>query len=135
MMGKSVAWYIKLSLSFILVFGTWNPLGYDIVHNLTGMDLTNLLSWFFLLLLVVVWGFAIKALHEALGTFGIAIFLALSGLLIGGLYQIGWIDLSDANTMGWFVDVILTLMLFFGLMFPVWWRQLTGKVAVEDEFN
>ena len=134
-MGKSVAWYIKLSLSFVLVFGTWNPLGYDIVHNLIAMDLTQLLSWFFLLLLVVVWGFAVKALHEALGTFGIVVFLVLAGLLLGGLYQIGWIDLGNTDTMGWLMDIIMTLMLFFGLMFPVWWRQLTGKVAVEDEFN
>jgi hypothetical protein len=135
MIGRNVPWYIKLSLSFILVFGTWNPLGYDIVHNLVGMDLTQLLSWFFILLLVVLWGFAVKALHEALGTFGIVIFLVLAGLLLGGLYQIGWIDINNADTMGWFLNVIMTMMLFFGLMFPVWWRQLTGKVAVEEDFD
>ena len=135
MLGRNVAWYIKLSLGFILVFGTWNPLGYDIVHNLVAMDLTKLLSWFFILLLVVLWGFALKALHEALGTFGIAVFLLLAGLLLGGLYQIGWIDINNANTMGWYMNVIMTMMLFFGLMFPVWWRQLTGKVAIEDDFD
>jgi len=134
-MVKSVAWYIKLSLSFILVFGTWNPLGYDIIHNLMGMDLTKLLNWFFILLLVVVWGFAVKALHEALGTFGIAVFLLLAGLLVGGLYQAGWIDINNVDVMGWYMNVIVTMMLFFGLMFPVWWRQLTGKVAVEEDFD
>ncbi len=135
MLGRNVAWYIKLSLGFILVFGTWNPLGYDIVHNLIALDLTKLLSWFFILLLVVLWGFALKALHEALGTFGIAVFLVLAGLLLGGLYQIGWIDINNANAMGWYMNVIMTMMLFFGLMFPVWWRQLTGKVAVENDFD
>ncbi len=135
MAGKSVPWYIKLSLSFLLVFGTWNPLGYDIVHQLMDMNLKMLLTWFFMLLLVVVWGFAIKALHEALGTFGIVIFVALAALLIGGMYQMGWIDNVSIDAVGWYANIIMTLLLFFGLMFPVWWRQLTGKVAVEEDFD
>lgn len=135
MIGKNVPWYIKLSLSFLLVFGTWNPLGIDIVHQLIGMDLTQFLTWFLILLLVIVWGFAVKALHEALGTFGIAVFVVLAGLLIGGMYQIGWIDDVSIKTLGWFVDIVMTLLLFFGLMFPSWWRQLTGKVAVEEDFD
>jgi len=132
---RSVPWYIKLSLSFILVFGTWNPLKVDIVHNLMAMDLSKLLTWFLILLLVVLWGIALRALHEALGTFGIVVFLVLAGLLIGGLYQIGWIDIDNVDTLGWYTNVIVTFLLFFGLMFPIWWRQLTGKVAVDEDFD
>ena len=135
MIKSNVAWYVKLGLSFLLVFGTWNPLKYDIVHTLMGMDMTNLLVWFLILLLVVVWGVAIKALQEALGTFGIVIFLILAGLLIGGLYQKGMISIENLDTVGWYVNVIVTMLIFFGLMFPVWWRQLTGKVAVDDDMG
>ena len=119
----------------MLVFGTWNPLKFDIVHNLVDMDLTRLLVWFFILLLVVIWGVAIKALHESLGTFGIVVFLILAGLLVGGLYQVGWIDIHDVEGLGWYANVILTLLIFFGLMFPIWWRQLTGKVTVDDDMG
>lgn len=135
-MAKSnVAWYVKLALSFLLVFGTWNPLKYDIVHTLMGMDMTNLLVWFLILLLIVVWGVAVKALQEAMGTFGIVIFLILAGLLVGGLYQTGVINIENLEEIGWYANVILTLLIFFGLMFPVWWRQLTGKVAVDDDMG
>lgn len=135
MIGKHIPWSIKLALSFLLVFGTWNPLGFDLVHSLVQMDLTQLLTWFVLLLTVVIWGFALKALHEALGTVGIVVFLVLSGVLLGGMYQLGWIGDVTLKALGWYVDVIMTFLLFFGLMFPTWWRQLTGKVAIEEDFD
>ncbi len=132
---KNVAWYIKLALSFFLVFGTWNPLQYDIVHTLMGMDMKNLLVWFLIVLLIVIWGIAIKALQEALGTFGIVVFLILAGLLIGGLYQSGFINIENMDAMGWYANIIMTMLIFFGLMFPTWWRQLTGKVTVDDDMG
>jgi hypothetical protein len=134
-MAKNIPWYIKLILSFILVFGTWNPLKYDVAHYVMGLESFNLLVIFFLAVLLVIWLIAIRALHEALGTTGILVYLILVGLLLGGLYQIGIIDINNLDTLGWYLNGIVTLMLFTGLMAPIWWRRMTGKVTVDDDMS
>jgi hypothetical protein len=85
--------------------------------------------------LLVIWLVAIRALHEALGTTGILVYLILVGLLLGGLYQIGIIDINNLDTLGWYLNGIVTLMLFTGLMAPIWWRRMTGKVTVDDDMS
>ncbi len=134
-MAKNIPWYIKMLLSFILVFGTWNPLKYDIVHYVIALESFNLLVIFFLAILLVIWLIAIRALHEALGTTGILIYLILVGLLLGGLYQVGIIDINNLDTLGWYINGVVTLMLFTGLMAPIWWRRMTGKVTVDDDMS
>ncbi len=134
-MSKNIPWYIKLILSFALVFGTWNPLKFDIAHYVIGLETFNLLVLFFLILLLVIWLIALRALHEALGTSGILIYLILVGLLVGGLYQTGFIDINNLDTLGWYLNSIVTFMLFTGLMAPIWWRRMTGKVTVDDDMS
>ena len=134
-MAKNIPWYIKIVLSFILVFGTWNPLKYDIAHYVMGLESFNLLVIFFLAVLLVIWLIAIRALHEALGTTGILVYLILVGLLLGGLYQVGMIDINNLDTLGWYLNGIVTLLLFTGLMAPIWWRRMTGKVTVDDDMS
>ena len=134
-MSKNLPWYVKLILSFVLVFGTWNPLEWDVAHYVMGLETFNLLVVFFLVLLLVIWLIAFRALHEALGTTGITIYLILVSLLIGGLYQVGVIDIDNINTLGWYFNGIVTFMLFTGLMAPIWWRRITGKVTVDEDMS
>ena len=134
-MSKNLPWYIKLILSFILVFGTWNPLQWDVAHYVMGLETFNLLVVFFLVLLLVIWLIAFRALHEALGTTGIIIYIILVSLLIGGLYQVGIINIDNINTLGWYFNGIVTFMLFTGLMAPIWWRKITGKVTVDEDMS
>ncbi|MEA3522455.1 MAG: DUF6524 family protein [Campylobacterota bacterium] len=134
-MSRNIPWYAKLILSFALVFGTWNPLEFDIAHYVMGLETFNLLVLFFLILLLVIWLIALRALHEAMGTSGILIYLILVGLLIGGLYQMGFIDINNLDTLGWYLNGIMTFMLFTGLMAPIWWRRMTGKVTVDDDMS
>ncbi len=134
-MAKNIPWYIKMVLSFILVFGTWNPLKYDVAHYVIGLETFNLLVIFFLAVLLVIWLIAIRALHEALGTTGILVYLILVGLLLGGLYQIGVINIDNLDTLGWYINITVTTLLFTGLMAPIWWRRVTGKVTVDEDMS
>ncbi len=134
-MSKNLPWYVKLILSFVLVFGTWNPLEWDVAHYVMGLETFNLLVVFFLVLLLVIWLIAFRALHEALGTTGIIIYLILVSLLIGGLYQVGIINIDNIDTLGWYFNGIVTFMLFTGLMAPIWWRKITGKVTVDEDMS
>ncbi len=135
MVSRNLPWYVKLILSFVLVFGTWNPLKWDVAHYVMGLETFNLLVVFFLVLLLVIWMIALKALHEALGTSGILIYLILMGLLIGGLYQIGIIDINNLDILGWYLNSIVTFMLFTGLMAPIWWRRISGKVTTDNDMG
>jgi hypothetical protein len=132
---NSIAWYIKLVLSTLLVFGTWNPLQYDLVHYLLQAEGVTLMLLFFIVLLIVIWGIALKALLEAMGMVGIIAYLLLTGLFIGALYQNGVITIDNLDTLGWYVNGVLTVMLFVGLMLPIWWRSLTGKVSIDTEMG
>ena len=134
-MAKNIPWYIKMVLSFILVFGTWNPLKYDVAHYVIGLETFNLLVIFFLAVLLVIWLIAIRALHEALGTTGILVYLILVGLLLGGLYQIDIINIDNLDTLGWYINATVTTLLFTGLMAPIWWRRVTGKVTVDEDMS
>lgn len=131
---RNIPWTVKLLVSFVLVFGTWNPYGFHFIETIKGMDVTNLWNWFFLVLGLVVWAIFIKIVYEAIGKIGTFIFVFVVALFFAASYQSNFFNL-DLQNIGLIVNILLVGLIFVGTMVPVWWRIWTGKLATDSDME
>lgn len=119
-------WVIALITMFISV-GTWNPSGYDFVHYFMDKDFTHFFTYLEAFIVFLIWALSFLALYKSVGKWGIAAMIILVGLFFGGIVQNGWLDLWSGGQVGWFANISLGIMLWFGIMAPRFIRRVTGQ--------
>lgn len=121
--------------SLILVFATYNPLGYSFVHWVKSAFSNDALGAQHFLagsVLLAGWAILLVATANSLGKLGTLIGVALIGSVIWLLVQIGWVRADSATAVTWLVQIALATLLAIGLSWSHVWRRLSGQLEVDD---
>lgn len=134
-MNKSpaVALLIRVIVSAIVVFGTYNPTGKSVYHWIANHpNPTD--AW--VVLAGIVTALAIFSLLIAswktfgmLGTSVIAILFAAVAYLF---VQEGWVAAGENNSIQWLILAMLSVFFGLGLAGAIIWRKLTGQVVTDE---
>ena len=134
-MNKSpaLALLIRVLISAIVVFGTYNPTGKSVYHWIANHpNPTD--AW--VVLAGIVTALAVFSLLIAswktfgmLGTSVIAILFAAVAYLF---VQEGWVAAGENNSIQWLILAMLSVFFGLGLAGAIIWRKLTGQVVTDE---
>jgi cation transport ATPase len=124
-------WWVSLILSFALALGTWNPTPHHFVGYVTGSDPLSGFKPFFILVMIALWVMAIKAILQSIKIYGALIAVAIIVAFVYGLAQLGWLDTSNWNTIGWVAVIGLGLIIFTGMNASIVWKKMTGVYTTD----
>lgn len=124
---------IRWALALVLVVLTFNPTQWNYVHwsfaNFSGnLPMVVLLG----LLLLVAYIIFLRATLRSIGTFGMALIVAILAALLWVLYDRGWLTLDNASFNIWLGDIALSLVLGVGLSWSHIRRTLSGQSDMDD---
>lgn len=117
-----------------LLVATYNPTDYSYIRWALGTWPEQMPLIVFLgLVLLVLYAVFFTAVLRGIGSFGVALLLALIAALIWVLYDFGWLSLENPSANTWIALLALSLVLAVGLYWGILWRRLTGQIEVDDE--
>lgn len=124
---------IRLVVSAIIVFATYNPTGNSIFHwirfhETPGNAWVVLVGIIFALMHVAL----LVAAWKALGKIGIFIALVLVGALVYLSLQEGWVSAANLHSMQWLGLILYSVFLGVGLSGAILWRRATGQVVTDE---
>jgi protein-S-isoprenylcysteine O-methyltransferase Ste14 len=126
-------WYLKLFLAMLTIFGSYNSFSeYHITNYIINMDYTNLFNYAFILTFLGFWLLMTIGIKKNIGIKGIFGLILIFGLVFGGMYQKGMLDVSG-NSIVIGIEIILSLIIFLGLMWPDIRKKLFGVRVVDEE--
>jgi len=123
-------WWAVMSITMFISVGTWNPSGVDFVHYFMEKDFAHFFTYLEALVVLLIWMLSFTALYKAVGKWGIGALILMTGLFFGGIVQNGWLDIWAGGQVGWFANVSLGIILWFGIMAPRLWKTITGQYVV-----
>ena len=125
--------FLRWLFAFVLVAGTFNPTPWNYVHWIVVNRANNLsLSVFFGLLLFVGYVIYLSATFRSIGSFGVAMVLALFSSLIWVLHDQGILFLSNTDVNLWLGILALSLVLGLGMSWGFIHQVLTGRIDVDE---
>lgn len=126
---------IRFLAALVLVFATWNPSGWSFVHwVLATLPDVNAGMVFVGVVLLIGWFLFLHATLESLGAFGIIMALAFFGSLTWLIFDLGWLTASQ-GVLNYVVLVVISAIISIGMAWSHIWRQLSGRVEVEDDHD
>ncbi len=128
-----VSFLLRVVLSILLVFGTYNPTDYSYVSWVFGggagfEPVTALVG----ILLLIAWIVFLRATFLALGWLGVILGAAFFACVIWLLIDLGWLSLESTGMITWLSLVMIALILAVGLYWAHIRRALTGQYSVDD---
>lgn len=120
-------WWVVAGFSLLISVGTWNPTGLDLVHYFSTKDFANIFSYLEMFVVLMVWVLGFVALYRSVGKWGILALGVFILLFFGGIVQNNWLDIADIKQVGWFLNLSLAFVLWFGIMAPRMWKFVTGQ--------
>lgn len=119
--------------AFGLLAATYNPTEYNYIvwvfdYGGNNLSIAVLLG----LLLVIGYIIYLRATLRSIGTFGMALVLALVGTILWLLYDLGLLTLDNRSLNTWLGLVALSLVLGIGLSWSLVRRRLSGQADVDD---
>lgn len=130
---------MRLAASVVLVFATYNPLGWSYVHWVRealspGGETGGIgpLHFFVGALLLAGWTVFLVATKNSLGMLGTFVSVAVIGTAIWLLVDMGWIRADSASALAWIILVALSVLLAIGLSWSHTWRRLSGQLEVDS---
>jgi peptidoglycan/LPS O-acetylase OafA/YrhL len=124
-------WWVTLILAFALALGTWNPTEHHFVSYISSGDPLSGFHPFFILVMLALWLMALKAVLQSIKFYGAIITLAIILAFVYGLAQLGWIDTSSWDTLGWVATVGLGIVIFVGMNASIVWKKMTGVYTTD----
>lgn len=131
--SPALALLIRVIVSAVVVFGTYNPTGKSVYHWIANHpNPTD--AW--VVLAGIITGLAIFSLLIAswktfgmLGTSIIAILFAAVAYLF---VQEGWVAAGENHSIQWLALAMLSVFFGLGLAGAIIWRKLTGQVVTDE---
>ncbi len=119
--------------AFGLLAATYNPTEYNYVVWVFDYGAQNLsIAVLFGLLLVVGYIIYLRATLRSIGTFGMALILAIVGAILWVLYDLGLLNIDNRSLNTWLGLLALSLVLGIGLSWSLVRRRLSGQADVDD---
>ena len=133
------SFFIRLVLAFLLVFSTYNPLGYSYIHWVTSEGITSfsLIKTFVGIILVIGWIIFGYYTLRSLGKVGLLLALVFFGFmfwLIIDLLQ-NWLPTAGVELFQWILLLIVSFILATGVSWSHIMRRFTGQVDVDSVDN
>lgn len=128
-----MSFILRWLFALILLAATYNPTPYNFTRWAFENWQTQLpVTVLFALVLFVGYVIYLRATLRSIGTFGMALVLALVGALLWVLWDFGLFDLSNPTLMTWVGIFALSLVLGIGLSWSIIRRKLSGQVDMDD---
>lgn len=124
---------LRLILSLILVFATYNPSGHSWIHWF--MEATSKTEPFLVLTgvtLLIGWSIFLGATFRSLEAIGIILGAALLGAILWVFISYGILSLDNPSAVGWVVLTMVAILLSIGVSWSHIKRRLTGQLDVDD---
>jgi len=128
-----MALLIRWIFAVVLVTATYNPTQWNFVRWAAANYETRLsLVALFALILFVAYIIFFRATLRSIGPFGMLLVLALIGVIVWVLYDMGLLTLDDPDLMVWLGVLALSAVLGIGLSWSIIRRRLSGQVDIDD---
>lgn len=128
---------IRLVFALMLVFASYNPSGYSLLHwakeTLLGEHLSITPPFAMaVVVLLIGWTIYIRATFRSLGTFGLALATAFFGIIIWWLIDIGWIGVDNTSIITYILLFLLAAVLATGMSWSHIRRRMSGQADVDE---
>ena len=129
---SGVAW--RFLFAFAIVCFTWNPTRYNYVAWAVAQWQNNLgpLVAFSGLVLLAGWFFFLRTTARSLGVLGLVLCLALSGVVLWGLFQYNFVSSESTTLISWIVLVLFSAILAAGMSWAHLRARWSGQATVDD---
>ncbi len=124
-------WWVSLILSMALALGTWNPTQHNFISYISHSDPLSGFKPFFILVMIAFWIMAIKAILQSIKIYGAIISAAIIVAFVYGLAQMGWLDTSKWDTLGWIAAIGIGTIIFIGMNASIVWKKMTGVYTTD----
>ncbi len=128
----STSLLIRIFLSMLLVFSTYNPTHYSYYHWLLESPATDMLPYKVAVFIILLAGWIAfgYATYQALKLIGLVLVVALLGVIFWILITQGLLEASP-NVIQYAVLIIISLVMGIGLSWAYVWRWLTGQLTTD----
>ncbi|WP_293445772.1 DUF6524 family protein [Planktotalea sp.] len=124
---------IRWLIPFVLIAATYNPTQYNWVRwSLTNLSKQLPLIVLSGLILLIVYIIFMRTTLRSIGTFSMALVLALVAALLWVLYDFGWLSLENLAANLWLGIVALSLVLSISLSWSHIRRATAGQADMDD---
>jgi hypothetical protein len=121
---------VRIVLALVLVFTTFNPTGYSLFHWITAAPVAvtpgKVLA---LIALAIGWLICLRTAFIAMGRLGLALGVALFGVLVWFLVDHELVSLSGSGIV-WVGLTVVGLLLGLGLSWSLLRAKATGQIEV-----
>ncbi len=121
---------VRIVLALVLVFTTFNPTGYSLFHWITAAPVAvtpgKVLA---LIALAIGWLICLRTAFIAMGRLGLALGVALFGVLVWFLVDHELVSLSGSGIV-WVGLTVVGLLLGLGLSWSLLRARATGQIEV-----
>ena len=129
----STSFLLRWVAALVLVFATFNPLGYSYFHWLTtpaeGPLPLKILAGIALLVLYIIY---LRATWRSIGPFGVALALAFFGSLVWVLVSLNILAWNQTTAMAYVALVLIATVMAVGLSWSHIRRRLSGQADIDD---
>ncbi|MDR2212586.1 MAG: DUF6524 family protein [Pseudomonadales bacterium] len=123
---------LRFFFALVLVLCTYNPSGYSYFHWVSeNFALTPYVVLAGLVLLIG-WGFYLKATFNSLGLIGVLASIAVLSCFLWLAVSWGWLSLSNVSAVAWAVELLLALLLTVGMCWSFFTRRASGQLDVDE---
>ena len=120
----------RIALALVLVYATFNPTGYSLFHWITAAPVAvtpgKVLA---VIALAIGWLIGLRTAFIAMGRLGLALGVALFGVLVWFLVDHDLVSLSGSGIV-WVALTVVGLLLGLGLSWSLLRAKATGQIEV-----
>ena len=117
----------------VLVFITYNPTGYSLVHWIWPFGNEQLpLKILASLLVLGCYVIYLTATFRSLGWIGIILVFAFCGTLVWLFVDQGWMDIRNPGILSWVMIAVLGTVMGLGISWSHIKKRLTGQFDTDD---
>ena len=124
--------YTRLVYSLIIVWATYNPTKYSLMHWVQTSDAAMSSKALAIGALTLAWLVYCVLSYKALGKIGLACLIAFFGLATWFLTDHGYLNLANANEAQWYSTFMISVLFAVGMAAGIFVRRLSGQMPTDD---
>lgn len=132
---------LRFLAALVLVAGVYNPTGYSFFHWAIYQGDGQWFSNFGVekvlvgIIIAIGWVLYVAATLNSLGKIGTFIVSILLAVIVWWLYDIGLLDVKNAQTMTYISILGLSFVMALGMYWSKIWRVMTGQVNIAEDYD